>query len=143
MRDVAARHADTVLIYDADCGFCRWCLGVGGRLLPWSPRAVGFQRVDVTRYGVTRERASEAIQLYRPGRTIQEGALAIAAILRAQPGAGWRIAGRALVTPPLRGIAAACYRLVSRYRRRLPGSTCAAPPGAAPAADVSEPGLDR
>jgi predicted DCC family thiol-disulfide oxidoreductase YuxK len=116
---------DATLIYDADCGFCRRSLAVGRRLLPWSPRAVGFQHVDLSSYGLTEAQAQRSIQLHRPGRPTRHGAAVIAAILRAQPSRVWRIAGYALATPPVSWAAEGCYRLVARYRLRLPGSTCA------------------
>lgn len=114
-----------VLIYDADCGFCQRCLALGRRVLPWTPRAVGFQHVDLARYGVTQEQARRAIQLCRPGRPVRRGAAAISVILQAQPGQGWRLAGEMLDAPPVSWLAAGCYRLVARLRTRLPGSTCA------------------
>jgi predicted DCC family thiol-disulfide oxidoreductase YuxK len=122
----ASGDGEAVLIYDADCGFCRRSLALGRRLLPWMPEAVGFQHVDVSRYGVTEAQARRSIQLCRRGRPTRHGAAAIAAIHRAQPTRVWRIAGYALATPPLSWVAAACYRLVARYRHRLPGATCAA-----------------
>jgi predicted DCC family thiol-disulfide oxidoreductase YuxK len=115
---------EAVLIYDADCGFCRRSLALGQRLLPWTPQAVGFQHVDVSRYGITDAQARESVHLYRRGRRTRHGAAAIAAILQAQPRLPWRIAGDVLATPPFSWIAAACYRLVSRYRLRLPGASC-------------------
>lgn len=115
-----------VLIYDADCGFCRSSLAVGRRVLAWTPRAVGFQHVDLALYGLTEAEARRSVQLVRPGRPTLHGAAAIVAILRAQPSAPWRLAGHVLATPPISWIAEGCYRLVARYRRRLPGSTCAA-----------------
>jgi predicted DCC family thiol-disulfide oxidoreductase YuxK len=118
---------DAVLIYDADCGFCRRSLALGQRLLPWTPRAVGFQHVDVSRYGTTETQARHSIQLYWGGRRTRHGAAAIAAILRSQPSRSWRIVGYVLATPPLSWVAAACYRLVARYRLRLPSATCTAP----------------
>ncbi len=121
------RRAGATLIYDADCGFCRHSLAVGRRLLPWTPRAVGFQQVDLSRYGLTEAQARTSIQLHRPDRRTRHGAAAIAAILRAQPGRPWRVAGYLLATPPVSWIAEWCYRLVARYRHRLPGSTCTVP----------------
>lgn len=115
-----------MLIYDADCGFCRRTLALGRRLLPWTPRAVGFQHVDVSRYGITEAQARQSVHLYRRGRPTRHGADAIAAILRAQPSALWRLAGHVMATPPISWIAEGCYRLVARYRLRLPGSTCGA-----------------
>jgi predicted DCC family thiol-disulfide oxidoreductase YuxK len=118
--------SDAVLIYDADCGFCRSSLAFGRRVLAWTPRAVGFQHVDVSRYGITEAQARRSVHLYRPGRRTRHGAAAIAAILQAQPSLPWRIAGDVLATPPFSWIAEGCYRLVARYRLRLPGSTCTA-----------------
>lgn len=119
--------AGALLIYDADCGFCQRSLAFGLRLLPWTPAAAGFQHVDLSRLGLTETQVRRSIQLYRPGRPTRSGAAAIAVILRAQPTLPWRVAGRVLATPPVSWIAAGCYRLVARYRLRLPGSTCASP----------------
>jgi predicted DCC family thiol-disulfide oxidoreductase YuxK len=118
---------EAVLIYDADCGFCRRSLALGRRLLPWTPRAVGHQHVDVSRYGITEAQAQRSVQLYWRGRPTRHGADAIAAILQAQPSRPWRMAGYVLATPPLSWIAAGCYRIIARYRRRLPGASCTAP----------------
>lgn len=119
-------RSNALLIYDADCGFCQRSLALGRRLLPWTPPAVGFQQVDVSRYGLTEAQARQSIQLCRDDRPIRHGAAAIAAILQAQPSRPWRIAGHLLAAPPVSWIAAGCYRVISRYRHRLPGSTCAA-----------------
>lgn len=121
------RRAGATLIYDADCGFCRHSLAVGRRLLPWTPRAVGFQQVDLSRYGLTEARARASIQLHRPGRRTCHGAAAIAAILRAQPSRAWRFIGGIMSMPPVSWVAEGCYRLVASCRHRLPGSTCTVP----------------
>jgi predicted DCC family thiol-disulfide oxidoreductase YuxK len=114
-----------VLIYDADCAFCQSCVELGRRLLTDFPDAVGFQHADLGRYALSREQAGRSVYLVQPGRVLQHGAGAIAAILLGQPGFWWRVAGGVMTVPPVNWLAALGYRLVSRYRHRLPGSTAA------------------
>jgi predicted DCC family thiol-disulfide oxidoreductase YuxK len=114
-----------VLIYDADCAFCQACVVLGRRLLTAFPDAVGFQHADLDSFALSRERAERSVYLVQPGRVLEHGAGAIAAILLRQPGFGWRLAGALMTVPPVSWVAALAYRLVSRYRHRLPGSTAA------------------
>lgn len=117
-----------VLIYDADCGFCQQVLDLGRRRLPWTPVAIGSRQADLPRYGISDAQAQRAIYLIRPGRPVRRGAGAVAAILREQPNLPWRAVGVLLAMPPVSWLAAGCYRLVARFRHRLPGSTCPVPP---------------
>jgi predicted DCC family thiol-disulfide oxidoreductase YuxK len=114
-----------VLIYDADCAFCQTCVQLGRRLLSEFPEAVGFQHADLGAYGLSREQAERSIYLVLPGGVLRHGAGAIAAILMGQRAFGWRLVGGVLTVPPVSWVATLGYRLVSRYRHRLPGSTAA------------------
>lgn len=114
-----------VLIYDADCAFCQTCVELGRRLLTDFPDAVGLQYADLGRYALSRDLAERSIYLVKPGRVLTHGAGAIAAILLGQRGFWWRVAGGLMTVPPVNWFAALGYRLVSRYRHRLPGSNAA------------------
>ncbi|MCD0448973.1 DUF393 domain-containing protein [Actinocorallia sp. API 0066] len=118
-----------VLIYDGDCGFCSTCVRFAERRVRPDADIAPFQGRDLAALGVTAERAAhEVLWVRRDGRVLG-GARAVAAALRAgRP--GWRPLGVLLAVPPLSWAAHAAYRLVARYRYRLPGGTaaCALPP---------------
>lgn len=109
------------LLYDGDCGFCtaaaRRMRSLGrGRyaVIPW-------QQADLASLGITPGEAASAIQ-WADGARVRTGAEAFSAAL-VRAGGLWRVAGRTLALPGVRGIARRTYHLVSRNRHRLPGST--------------------
>ena len=116
----------STLVYDGDCGFCttsaNWIAGhwpeEGG------PVAIPWQRLteaDVEETKLTQsefERAAWWIQ----GNTCEEGSRAVAHALIAARGI-WSIIGRILLAPPISWVAPLGYRIVARYRYRLPGGT--------------------
>jgi predicted DCC family thiol-disulfide oxidoreductase YuxK len=115
-----------LLIYDGDCGFCttsanwvsrRW---TGADLL----RAIPWQQVSA-------ESAAElklsTDDFYRSawwidGALVEGGSRAVARALVATHGP-WAVAGWILLVPPISWVAPLGYRLVARYRYRLPGGT--------------------
>ncbi|GII79067.1 hypothetical protein Sru01_40490 [Sphaerisporangium rufum] len=119
-----------VLIYDGDCGFCRWCVDLGHRHLPVMPRVSAWQRLDLAEYGLTRDEVTTSVQLVGPRGLRASGARAVAVLLLVQPALWWKVAGTAMLVPPLSWLAAAGYHLVARYRHhlRVPGApACAVP----------------
>jgi predicted DCC family thiol-disulfide oxidoreductase YuxK len=138
-RDVLVHDApiDDVLIYDGDCGFCRWSLIQGRRLLPAMPAVEAFQVADLAGYGLTMAQASAAVQFVPRGGTPVAGHLAVAGVLMSQPGFGWRLSGALLTVPPISWIAALTYRWVAGHRQLLPGASdaCAVPVGAGATGD--------
>ncbi|MDH6575875.1 DUF393 domain-containing protein [Kitasatospora sp. MAP5-34] len=132
---------DPVLIFDGDCGFCTTSVITAERYLRASLasggwEAVPFQFADLAaldaRAGgrglVTWERAEQQILWVTPDGKVYEGAQAAARVLM-RAGGAWAYLGALLTLPPVRPLAAACYRLVARNRHRLPGGTpaCALP----------------
>lgn len=112
-----------MLVYDGDCGFCtssaRWI----ERRLPAEVEVVPWQHVDdLSALGLTVDDVTTAAWWVEPGREPQGGHLAIGASLRAAGGA-WGLVGWAICCPPLAWIGGPVYRLVARYRYRLPGAT--------------------
>lgn len=119
----------TVMIFDGDCGFCSACVRWGYRNLQRMPESIPFQTIDVAEYGLTREQVQAAVWLIEPGREKNRGHLAVGALLALQPELYWRFLARMMRAPILSGLAALGYRLVVRFRHRLPGATeaCALP----------------
>lgn len=114
-----------LLIFDGDCGFCtssaRW---VAKRWVP-GPKAVAWQHLGaegLAELGLTVEQAREAAWWVDGTGRLFAGHRAVAMSLAACT--GWeRTAGLLISRPPLSPLAAVIYRLVTRYRYRLPGGT--------------------
>ena len=125
---MSRRSKNATLIYDGDCGFCSTAVRWLERTLPAMPAAVPSQWADLAAFGLTAEEASERAWLVTTdsaGRPRHQygGHRAFSALLRRQPRASWRFAGWLLVTPGFSAIAAVGYKLITRYRHRLPGGT--------------------
>lgn len=123
-----------VLVFDGDCGFCSSCArflerrvagGRGG--MPFS--VVPWQRADLAALGLTEAQCREAVQWVDGRGQVAAGAPAIAAALSAGP-AAYRLVGRAMDLPLVRGLGAVVYGWVAANRSRLPGGTpaCRMPP---------------
>ena len=108
------------LVFDGDCGFCttsaNW-LAHGGRVdtVPW-------QFLDLAAVGLTGAQVSSSVWWLVDDRPVEHSSRAIgrALLLRGTP---WSWAGRLLLVPAMRPLADAVYRVVARYRHRLPGGT--------------------
>jgi predicted DCC family thiol-disulfide oxidoreductase YuxK len=115
-----------VLFFDGDCGFCTRSaellrrLRVDADIEPW-------QFSDIGRYGITPDEATEAVQFVDAAGRVSSGHRAIAGVLRTG-GALLRLVGVILVLPGVSQVAGLVYRLVARYRYRLPGGTPACAP---------------
>lgn len=119
------------LIFDGDCGFCTTAVRWLERTMPRVPATVPFQWADLPAFGLTEEEARSRVWFVTGGRRFG-GAGAVAALLRGQPHAALRMLGWLATVPPWSWGADAGYRLVARYRYRLPGGTPACRmPGAA------------
>jgi predicted DCC family thiol-disulfide oxidoreductase YuxK len=118
---------DGILIFDGDCGFCATCVRLA-RWLPADPTFVTWQDADLAALGVDVAQARRAVQWVAADGRVEGGARAVAGLLRACDQRRWRMLGAAISTPPFSWLAAGVYRLVARYRYRLPGGTpaCAA-----------------
>lgn len=115
-----------VLIFDGDCGFCaRWATWVVDQ---WSPgqghRAIASQLVDGEFAAAARLTADELSRSawWVEGERRDEGPRAVARSL-ISTGWPWAVAGRFLLLPPFSWLAPLGYRVVSRFRYLLPGST--------------------
>lgn len=120
-----------LLIFDGDCAFCTTSVAWLGRILPAMPAAAPYQWTDLATYALTPADARARVWLVDGGRQFG-GAAAVAALLRRQPSPGWRMLGWLGTVPPWSWAASVGYRLVARFRHRLPGGTpaCATRPAA-------------
>ena len=111
-------EADHVLLYDADCGFCRWSLDkLLARDRDRRIRPVPLQSVeaDTLLPGMDREKKMASWHLVTPDGTVYSAGDAIAPMMALFPG-GKPMAAAAKLAPPLTGVA---YRLVARNRTRF------------------------
>jgi predicted DCC family thiol-disulfide oxidoreductase YuxK len=114
-----------VLVYDGDCSFCTSCAHWLTAHWEEPQHAVPWQHLsseELAALGLTQDDVrSFAWWIDDAGRR-SRGHMAIAHALRAAP--GWpSVAGRVLLVPPFRWVAAGAYPPVARWRHRLPGGT--------------------
>ncbi len=114
-----------VLVYDGACRFCTtaalWAqmrFHRGERAEPW--QALGSGTLDS--FGLTRRDVEQAAWWVHPDGRRERGHRAVGRALQA--GGGWRrVAGGFVLTPPTSWLGAGVYRLVVRWRHRLPDGT--------------------
>lgn len=110
-----------VLLYDGDCSFCtrlaRFAtrLGVGINVAP-------LQSFDLDAAGIDALRASREVPFLHLSGEVEYGHRAIASALRGAHGP-WGTLGRLLTLGPMNVLSASGYRIVARYRHRLPGGS--------------------
>lgn len=116
--------SDALLVYDGDCAFCAlWVNRLQSRL-PVFPDVAPSQTLQLDTLGLTPADVRDYAWLITPERQ-RAGAAAFSGLLRGQPSWGWRLIGHLLDTWPISVIADLGYRVVARFRHRLPGSTAA------------------
>jgi predicted DCC family thiol-disulfide oxidoreductase YuxK len=108
------------LVFDGDCGFCttsaNW-LSRHGRVevVPW-------QFLELETVGLTTAQVSSSVWWLVDDRAVEHSSRAIGRALLGR-GRPWSWAGRLLLVPLVRPIADVVYRMVARYRYKLPGGT--------------------
>ena len=119
-----------LLIFDGDCGFCTTSVGWIGRVLPAMPASSPYQWANLERFELSEADGRAMVWLVLDEHQYG-GAAAITALLRHQPTPALRILGWLGTVPPWSWAASAAYRLVAKYRYRLPGGTpaCRMPSG--------------
>lgn len=118
----------SLLIFDGDCAFCTSAVNRLATILPVYPRTSPWQWLELDDYGLTQDDVTNYAWVVT-SRHQYAGHLAGSALLRMQPGFGWRFLGHLIATPPVSWFAAAVYQWVANNRHRLPGGTpaCATP----------------
>ena len=105
---------ETILIYDRDCGFCRWCLG---KVLAWDrrravkPVALGTEEANRLLGDMPRDRQFSSWHL-ADGTGVHSAGAGFPPLLRLLPGGGPLSAG----TAKLSGATESAYRFVSGNR---------------------------
>lgn len=111
---------DGHLLYDADCGFCtaaaRWLQARGMRAI-----ARPLQRAEPS-WGLDEDRAVTEIPFRHADGDITWGARAMADALLTCGGI-LHLLGRSIGSRPGMLLARPAYKLMARYRHRLPGGT--------------------
>lgn len=110
------------LVFDGDCGFCTTSAKWIERRLGDTVRVEMWQALDLASMGLTADEVSTAAYFVDPDGTLHRGHLGIGRSFEhmALP---YRLTGWAMQRPPVSWIAAPVYRLVAKYRYRLPGAT--------------------
>ncbi len=131
-QDDARADASALVLYDEDCGFCRWS---ADRLRVWDRHArLAFSSIQAAdRAGrldaIPPELRYESWHLITPDARIWSSGAAVAPMMRRLPG-GPTIAAIADTFP---GTIERAYRFVARHRRRLGAilgqQACAVDPG--------------
>lgn len=111
-----------MLIFDGDCGFCSSCVDVVKRYVNVDVQYLPYQRADLTALGLTAEQCAESVKFRDARGRWHSGSAAIGRLLLGS-GVVWRPLGALIVAPGMRLFAEAVYRVVARYRHRLPGGT--------------------
>jgi predicted DCC family thiol-disulfide oxidoreductase YuxK len=114
--------SESVLVFDGHCGFCT-------RSVEWLKPRVGvpiryepFQWGHFERYGLSEDQVKRAVWWVTPEGRVYGGARAVGQALL-EVGGAWRVVAWLTIVPPARWVAALVYWLVSRNRKRFPGTT--------------------
>ncbi|MEY2815705.1 MAG: hypothetical protein RJA78_281 [Actinomycetota bacterium] len=114
--------SNITLIFDGDCGFCTTAANFIVKHSKTKIDAVPWQRADLNEFSLTQAQVADQVYL-----VIDEvsfgGHEAFAMIFRIQPNALVRLMGKIMMSKYSRWLAAPTYRLVAKYRHKLPGGT--------------------
>jgi predicted DCC family thiol-disulfide oxidoreductase YuxK len=110
------------LIFDGDCGFCTTTANFIVRKSKTPIVAHPWQRIDTLDYGILQQQAQDRVYMYVDGHAYG-GHEAFAAVLRLQK--NWFMSALAflIVVPPVCWLSRIAYRLVAKFRHKLPGGT--------------------
>lgn len=114
-----------VLVYDGDCSFCSSCARWIAARWRGPQSAVAWQQLsgeELAQLGLSEDDVRSFVWWIDESGRRSRGHVAIARALGAT--SGWTsYAGRVVLVPPVRWVAAGVYPLVARWRHRLPGGT--------------------
>ncbi len=113
---------DGLLIFDGDCGFCTSSAALATRLLPASVAVQPWQALDLAALGLTDADTTSAAYFVDPDGSLHRAHRAVGRVLE-QAGGVMQPLGWVISRPPIGWLAGLAYRLVARYRYKLPGST--------------------
>ncbi|WP_342376945.1 lipase maturation factor family protein [Myxococcus stipitatus] len=115
--DVSLPHCPPLLLYDADCGFCRrwvarWALSTEGRV-----RFLPGRRRLLLLLGIPARDMRQASQLVEPSGRVTQGAEAVFRALARSPRWTTRGMARLGLLPGVLRVSQRVYRLIARHRR--------------------------
>lgn len=113
---------NAILIFDGDCGFCTSTANWIVKHSKSPVTAVPWQRTDVTQYGLLEPQVMDKVYVVIDGRA-SGGNEAVAELLKIQNNKFLWFLGWVSLVPPFCFIGTITYRLVAKYRHKLPGGT--------------------
>ena len=113
---------NAILIFDGDCGFCTTTANWIVKHSKTQVTAVPWQRTDVTQYGLLEPQVMDKVYVVINGRP-SGGNEAVAELLKIQNNKFLWFLGWVSLLPPFCLIGSGVYRLVAKYRHKLPGGT--------------------
>jgi predicted DCC family thiol-disulfide oxidoreductase YuxK len=111
-----------VLIFDGDCGFCTSTANFIAKHSRVVMEVTPWQFVDFTNLPITQQDCADQVYLLVDGKPYG-GHEGFAMTLRVQPNPVLKFLGKTAMSPALRWLAKPTYRLVAKYRHKLPGGT--------------------
>ena len=114
--------SNITLIFDGDCGFCTSAANQIVKRSKTKIVAVPWQFTDLAQYSLTQEQVADQVYLVIDGESFG-GHEAFAMVFRVQPNPFLRFMGKVMMSRYLRWFSKPVYRLVARYRHKLPGGT--------------------
>ena len=117
----AGQTGRPLLIFDRDCAFCTTSARAWQRWLRLS-YVEPWQFLELDQLGVTQEQCLQAVQWIDDAGRVTPAERAVIAALRFRGGM-WGVLGRVMNLPGIRHLAGLVYRLVAKYRHKLPGGT--------------------
>jgi predicted DCC family thiol-disulfide oxidoreductase YuxK len=122
--EIEGAGGDAVLVFDGDCGFCTTSATWAARKFRHGERAQAWQLLGkefLDQHGMTLDDVQQAAW-WVDGAGRERGHRAVGRALQAGGGLR-RVVGWFVLSPPSSLLAAGIYRLVVRWRYRLPGGT--------------------
>jgi predicted DCC family thiol-disulfide oxidoreductase YuxK len=114
--------SNITLIFDGDCGFCTSAANQIVKRSKAKIVAVPWQFTDLAQYSLTQAQVADQVYLAIDDENFA-GHEAFAMVFRVQPNAFLRFIGKTMMSRYLRWFSMPIYRLVARYRHKLPGGT--------------------
>ena len=114
--------SNITLIFDGDCGFCTTAANFIVKNSKTKIVAVPWQRTDLSKFSLTEAQVADQVYLVVHEDSFG-GHEAFAMVFRVQPNSFVRFMGKIMMSRYLRWLAAPTYRLVAKYRHKLPGGT--------------------
>jgi predicted DCC family thiol-disulfide oxidoreductase YuxK len=114
--------SNIILIFDGDCGFCTTAANFMVKHSKTKIVATPWQRTDLSKFSLTEAQVADQVYLVVDEETFG-GHEAFAMVFRVQTNSFVRFLGKIMMSKNLRWLAAPTYRLVAKYRHKLPGGT--------------------